>query len=109
MPELMAWADLTISAGGSTSWELAFMGLPAILIILAENQLLLSEKLAQRQIVLNLGWHTQVTSTILTTAMESLRQNFSQRHAMTRLGQELVDGWGSTRVVNCLITGIEGE
>ena len=27
----MAWADLAISAAGSTSWELAFMGLPSLL------------------------------------------------------------------------------
>ena len=28
MPELMAWADVAITAGGSTCWETAFMGLP---------------------------------------------------------------------------------
>ena len=38
MPNLMAWADLAITAGGSTCWELAFMGLPASLLILADNQ-----------------------------------------------------------------------
>ena len=38
MAEAMAWADVAIAAGGSTSWELAFMGLPSLLVILAENQ-----------------------------------------------------------------------
>lgn len=38
MPGLMAWADLAIAAGGSTAWELAFMGLPSLFVILAENQ-----------------------------------------------------------------------
>jgi len=38
MPELMAWADVAVSAGGSTSWELAFMGVPALVLILANNQ-----------------------------------------------------------------------
>ncbi len=33
MPDLMAWADMAISAGGSTCWELAYLGVPAILII----------------------------------------------------------------------------
>jgi len=28
MSELMSWADIAISAGGSTCWELAYMGLP---------------------------------------------------------------------------------
>src|ERR1035437_492179 len=37
MPELMAWADVAIAAGGSTSWELAFMGLPSLVCTLADN------------------------------------------------------------------------
>src|SRR5439155_10508278 len=36
--ELMAWADVAISAAGSTCWEICLLGLPAILIDLAENQ-----------------------------------------------------------------------
>lgn len=36
MPELMAWADLSIAAGGSTNWELAFMGLPSLVITIAD-------------------------------------------------------------------------
>ena len=45
MAELMAWADVAISGGGSTCWEMAFMGLPAITIILADNQRPVAEKL----------------------------------------------------------------
>jgi UDP-2,4-diacetamido-2,4,6-trideoxy-beta-L-altropyranose hydrolase len=38
MPELMAWADLAITAGGSTCWEIAFMGIPSLMIAIAANQ-----------------------------------------------------------------------
>ncbi|MCS6927669.1 MAG: UDP-2,4-diacetamido-2,4,6-trideoxy-beta-L-altropyranose hydrolase, partial [Candidatus Binatia bacterium] len=38
MPALMAWADMAISAAGCTSWELAFMGVPALVVTLATNQ-----------------------------------------------------------------------
>jgi len=38
MPELMAWADVAISSGGSTSWELLFMGVPSLVIPIAKNQ-----------------------------------------------------------------------
>ena len=34
----MAWADVCLAAGGSTCWELALMGLPSLLFILAANQ-----------------------------------------------------------------------
>ncbi|MEM4360381.1 MAG: UDP-2,4-diacetamido-2,4,6-trideoxy-beta-L-altropyranose hydrolase [Candidatus Bilamarchaeaceae archaeon] len=38
MPSLMAWADLAISGGGSTCWELLYMELPSILLELSEDQ-----------------------------------------------------------------------
>ena len=38
MAELMASCDLAIGAGGSTAWERCALGVPSILIILAENQ-----------------------------------------------------------------------
>ena len=39
MATLMAEAELAIVAGGSTCWELAFMGVPLVAIVVAENQL----------------------------------------------------------------------
>lgn len=38
MAELMANADLAIGAGGVTTYERAFLGLPAIVIVAADNQ-----------------------------------------------------------------------
>lgn len=38
MAQRMASADLAIGAGGGTSWERCCLGLPTVLVILAENQ-----------------------------------------------------------------------
>lgn len=38
MGELMAESDLAIGAGGTTTWERCYLGLPAIVITLAKNQ-----------------------------------------------------------------------
>lgn len=38
MPALMLWADLCISAGGSTCWELCCLGVPFLTVEVAENQ-----------------------------------------------------------------------
>ena len=38
MAKLMAEADLAIGAGGTTTWERCCLGLPAVLLIVADNQ-----------------------------------------------------------------------
>jgi spore coat polysaccharide biosynthesis predicted glycosyltransferase SpsG len=38
MAQLMANSDLAIGAAGSTSWERCCMGLPTLMVVLADNQ-----------------------------------------------------------------------
>ncbi len=100
MPELMAWADVAITAAGSTSWELAFMGLPSIFLILADNQRLIAEKLGAMGVVVNLGSHENVSSVQIASEVAQLMIATERREKMTRCSQELVDGQGSSRVLS---------
>ena len=43
--ELMLKSDLAIGSGGTTSWERCVMALPSIVVVQADNQKFLSEKL----------------------------------------------------------------
>lgn len=97
MPELMSQADLAIAASGSTSWELAFMGLPSILLALAENQRPLAEGLAVRGVGLAIGSVDE-----LPRALETLLSDAATRAAMSRRGRELIDGCGAERVVRTM-------
>lgn len=45
MAELMAKSDLAIGAAGSTSWERCCLGLPSIMVVLADNQNLIAKDL----------------------------------------------------------------
>jgi UDP-2,4-diacetamido-2,4,6-trideoxy-beta-L-altropyranose hydrolase len=99
MPELMAWADLAVSGGGTTSWELAFMGTPSIMLVLAENQGHIAEELDRMGVVFNLGWHEQVSSSQIAQAMARLSFSAGARMRMVRRGQDLVDGDGVDRVL----------
>ena len=36
VPELMTWADGAVAGAGTTFWEMCFLGLPGILLVLAE-------------------------------------------------------------------------
>jgi RimJ/RimL family protein N-acetyltransferase len=98
MAEPIAWADVAISAGGSTCWELAYMGLPGLVIVAAENQIPVAEDLAAAGVVENLGWHTDVSTQVISEALVRLLQSSEKRLAMSHNGRKMVDGKGVARV-----------
>ena len=102
MPELMAWADVVLSAGGSTCWELAFMGLPNLVLILADNQRPIAEQLDAAGVAVNLGWHWTLSSAEIAQALTELLMATGVRAEMARCGRELVDGEGTARVLDHL-------
>lgn len=99
MPELMAWADIAISAGGSTYWELAFMGLPSIIVPIAGNQkpnaALLKEKDLVKCIEIDEIFDSDATAKKIMDLLMSRDERFSLSHKM----RALIDGRGSFRVV----------
>ncbi len=99
MPELMAWADLAVSGGGTTPWELVFMGVPSVVLVMAENQRVIAEELDKMGAVFNLGWHEQVSSSHVAQAMTRLLLSAEARRRMASRGQDLVDGDGVDRVL----------
>ena len=61
MAELMANADLCLGAGGTTTWERCFLGLPAIVTAVAENQIQICEDCAAAGYICYLGRWDAVT------------------------------------------------
>lgn len=102
MPALMAWSDVAISACGTTSWELAFMGLPSIALVLADNQELAARVLNERRVVLSLGNGASLQVESIRAAVLQLLTDRATRQAMSEGGQLLVDGRGAERVVTKL-------
>jgi UDP-2,4-diacetamido-2,4,6-trideoxy-beta-L-altropyranose hydrolase len=99
MPDLMAWADLAVSAGGSTCWEMAFMGFPSLILILAENQRPVAGSLDTMGVARNLGWHENLSYDRIAQALSSLLADSETRTEMTRRGQALIDGEGVNKVL----------
>ncbi|WP_432748548.1 UDP-2,4-diacetamido-2,4,6-trideoxy-beta-L-altropyranose hydrolase [Pectinatus frisingensis] len=60
MAEFMNKADLAIGAGGTTTWERCFLGLPAIVIAVAENQVKICEDCAREGFIIYLGYYIEV-------------------------------------------------
>jgi len=103
MPELMAWADVALSAGGSTCWELAFMGVPFLVLILADNQERIALGLEKKQIALNCGWFHTLSAEDIAERLEWLIDDSERRAEYSARGQYLVDGLGAERIVKCLM------
>jgi UDP-2,4-diacetamido-2,4,6-trideoxy-beta-L-altropyranose hydrolase len=104
MPELMAWADMAVSGGGSTCWELAFMGLPSLALILAENQRPVITGLDAAGAVINLGQPAALAPIEIARSLTELAATPGKRAAMTERGQALVDGDGARRVVQRMLS-----
>ena len=98
MTDFMAWADLAISAGGTTCWELAYMGVPFAIIILAKNQEKIAAGLDNATAAINLGWYSSLTSDALTDCLLNLIENKAKRMEFSSNGKKLVDGLGVERV-----------
>ncbi|MCH7725005.1 MAG: UDP-2,4-diacetamido-2,4,6-trideoxy-beta-L-altropyranose hydrolase [Planctomycetes bacterium] len=99
MSDMLAWADLAVSAAGSTSWEMAYMGLPAIVVAAAENQVPIGEVLDDQEMAIYLGWHRDVPSEVLASAIVELVNSRTQRERMSERGRQVFDGCGGDRVV----------
>lgn len=102
MPELIAWADIAISAGGTTCWELAFMGLPNLIVVLADNQRHVAEQFAEHGASINLGWHESVSAQAVNETLAQILRSRDTRIRMSNTGRALVDGQGAKRACMAL-------
>jgi len=100
--ELMAWADMAITGGGSTIWELAFMKLPSFVAIIAENQRLIVEDLAKKDCLLGSGWIKDFDIKFLKEEFKKFILNKNFRKRINHKIQILVDGKGLFRVLKLI-------
>lgn len=94
----MAWAEMAISAAGSTCWEMAYMGLPALMLVLSRDQEQIAAALQERGVSIDLGRHQEGVAR-LPGELASLLADRERRQRMSVQGRQLVDGKGAARVV----------
>lgn len=98
MAELMANSDLAIGAAGSTSWERCCVGLPTIMLVLAENQLLIAKNLEETGAVLL----TKLNDTLIADlGIEYIIRN-DNLLLMSKAARLICDGLGAQRVSKLL-------
>jgi len=106
MPELMAQADLVIAGGGTTSYELAYLGAPSLLCVLAENQRLVAENLRKRKVAHLLGNPIDLSLDRIAQEILGLLRNKEERLQYAVNGRALIDGKGSERVLAAMLESL---
>jgi UDP-2,4-diacetamido-2,4,6-trideoxy-beta-L-altropyranose hydrolase len=97
MPALLQWADFSISAAGSTCWELAALGVPFITVILAKNQEQVALKLEKYAGVPCMGWSDSELVNRLTEHCEKYFSSAEGRSAEGRTPK--IDPFGVDRIL----------
>ena len=96
MAELMANADLAIGAAGSTTWERCCLGLPMVLIVLADNQQVIAKALADKNLVKVVTDIARLDEQ-LPRLLSEIADNYKK---FSRQSAKLVDGQGAKRVAH---------
>lgn len=101
LADLMMAADIAVGAGGVTNWERMSIGLPSLVITLAENQEPISRQLHQREVVRLIGKSDEVSAEHIRDAL--LDEIRSQKY-LDRIAPSMAtcDGKGAARVLTAM-------
>jgi UDP-2,4-diacetamido-2,4,6-trideoxy-beta-L-altropyranose hydrolase len=104
MAEVMSGSDLSIGGGGTTAWERCCLGLPSLLLSIADNQTSICESLDEAGAALYLGdarspeWHRRFSE-----VLEDLIRYPDRLAAMSRRARAICDGLGADRLVGRIV------
>jgi UDP-2,4-diacetamido-2,4,6-trideoxy-beta-L-altropyranose hydrolase len=100
MAQRMADSDLAIGAAGSTSWERCCLGLPTLMVVLAENQQLGAHALESAGAALSVGELGDIATQLplaVAELIDSIRWN-----RMSFAASGVTDGGGVNRVLTAM-------
>ncbi len=104
MAQLISAADIGVGAGGSSTWERAVLGLPSLLLALADNQRDLALELDRRGAVIAVEADGAMGFTeSVPQAFERLLGDGALRRSLSETSAALCDGRGASRVADAVL------
>ncbi len=97
--EIMMKCDLAITAGGSTLYELAACGVPAIVFAYAENQIPQIKAMEEEKLLKYVGFYQTIDKINLLESISAMQEQYVFRKRLVEKLQLLVDAKGALRVV----------
>lgn len=108
MRPLMEQAAYAVSGAGTLLYELAYLGIPAACLSLAENQRKNAEAFAARSAAINIGVFEQVTDDDIICAVERMETEAGLRERLSTVACAVIDGNGTRRLASDLIAWLAG-
>lgn len=103
MAELIAAADIAVGAGGATTWERCALGLPALTVVFADNQLQTTLDLEQIGVTEFLGWADKITASDLAEAIERLIKDPARLKNLSGRASEVMHEWqGAGAIISAM-------
>ena len=98
----MADVDIAITAGGTTTFETAMMGLPSLIVQIADNQSLNAKAWQEYGVAIDLGLFSKLKRQVLEKKTVEVINNSKLCKSMSDKGKIMVDGLGASRVAQIL-------
>jgi len=102
MADEIRWADLCLTSGGTTVWELARYGIPSLVVATVPAETRLVEGLRRIGLFDTLGSEAALDEGTMARAVTARMTDATWRREMRALGTSLVDGDGARRVALAL-------
>lgn len=102
MASQMAWADIAVSSGGTTCWELAYMGVPTIVGAIAPIEEYTLTGLKQAGLFSLVGNFDSIAGSKIKTEITRLINDTEYRTRMSAYGQKVFDGYGRQRIIKTM-------
>lgn len=99
LAELMVRADLAVGAGGATTWERCCLGLPTIMVSIAENQNATSEYLSRQEVIHLVEMDIFRSVTRLSSEIIGLTNSQGSLSDLSEKSRTVTDGLGVTRII----------
>jgi len=90
MAELMNQADLAIGAGGTSTWERCYLGLPGITLVVAQNQQDVTSAVANAGATWDIGRSEQIDLTLLADTIKRALDNPLELRRMSSLALKIM-------------------
>jgi UDP-2,4-diacetamido-2,4,6-trideoxy-beta-L-altropyranose hydrolase len=103
LADLMTRADIAIGAGGVTTWERMCLGLPTVLVSIADNQRPACEALASAGLAQYAGHYPGINAKALANVVQAWLREPAAVAAQGARVQTIVDGLGVGRVAEVLL------